>query len=112
MATVWAVTVALEAWPAWTPTVHAVARTSEGPLGVGSTAREKLGELRGLLRLGISHGSFQKQEAQQIMEYLRLLKPEIFVEEPDDLFSRLASWLRNFFEPPRPAPQQQQRQSR
>lgn len=67
---------------------------------VGSAAREKLGELRGLLRLGIAHGSFQKQEAQQIMEYLRLLKPEIFVEEPYDVFARLASWLRNFFTPP------------
>ncbi|MGF7132508.1 hypothetical protein P3T40_003991 [Paraburkholderia sp. EB58] len=66
---------------------------------VGSTAREKLGELRGLLRLGISHGSFQKQEAQQIMEYLRLLKPDIFVEEPYDIFSRLAAWLRAFFTP-------------
>ena len=67
-----------------------------------------------LLRLGISHGSFQKQEAQQIMEYLRLLKPEIFVEEPYDIFSRLAAWLRAFFTPPpRPQPQQQQpRQSR
>jgi hypothetical protein len=73
---------------------------------VGSAAREKLGELRGLLRLGISHGSFQKQEAQQIMEYLRLLKPEIFVEEPYDVFTRLASWLRNFFMPPQ-RPQQQ-----
>ncbi|MGT2470320.1 DUF4088 family protein [Paraburkholderia terrae] len=80
---------------------------------VGSAAREKLGELRGLLRLGISHGSFQKQEAQQIMEYLRLLKPEIFVEEPYDVFTRLAAWLRNFFmPPPRPQQQQQQRQSR
>jgi len=75
---------------------------------VGSTAREKLGELRGLLRLGITHGSFQKQEAQQIMEYLRLLKPEIFVEEPYDVFARLAAWLRNFFMPP-PAPRTQQR---
>lgn len=79
---------------------------------VGSTAREKLGELRGLLRLGISHGSFQKQEAQQIMEFLRLLKPEIFVEEPYDVFSRMAAWLRNFFVPPRPAPQPQQQQQR
>ncbi len=52
---------------------------------VGSASREKLGELRGLLRLGIAHGSFQKQEAQQIMEYLRLLKPENFVEEPYDI---------------------------
>ncbi|CAB3753311.1 DUF4088 family protein [Paraburkholderia humisilvae] len=79
----------------------------------GSTAREKLGELRGLLRLGITHGSFQKQEAQQIMEYLRLLKPEIFVEEPYDVFTRLAAWLRNFFMPlPRPQPPQQQQQQR
>jgi hypothetical protein len=48
------------------------------------------------------------------MEYLRLLKPEIFVEEPYDIFSRLAAWLRAFFTPPpRPQPQQQQpRQSR
>jgi hypothetical protein len=66
----------------------------------GSMARERLGELRGLLRLAITHGIFQKQEAQQIMEYLRLLKPEIFVEEPDDVFARLAAWLRNFFVPP------------
>lgn len=64
-------------------------------MSVGSAARDKLGELRGLLRLGISHGSFQKQEAQQIMEYLRLLKPEIFVDEPYDVFARLAAWLRS-----------------
>ncbi len=74
----------------------------------GSMARERLGELRGLLRLSITHGSFQKQEAQQIMEYLRLLKPEIFVEEPDDVFTRLAAWLRNFFTPPaKSVPQRQ-----
>ena len=35
---------------------------------VGSTAREKLGELRCLLRLGIFHGSIQKQEAQQVLD--------------------------------------------
>ena len=63
----------------------------------------------GLLRLAITHGVFQKQEAQQIMEYLRLLKPEIFVEEPDDVFTRLAAWLRNFFVPP--ARSQPRRQS-
>lgn len=42
------------------------------------------------------------------MEYLRLLKPEIFVEEPYDVFSRLAAWLRNFFVPAPPAAQQRQ----
>jgi hypothetical protein len=46
------------------------------------------------------------------MEYLRLLKPEIFVEEPYDVFTRLAAWLRNFFMPPPRPQQQQQRQSR
>ncbi|WP_179402565.1 DUF4088 family protein [Burkholderia guangdongensis] len=72
-------------------------------MSTGSTARDKLGELRGLLRLGLSHGSFQKQEAQQILEYLRLLKPEIFVDEPDDVFARLAAWLRRVFTAPPPA---------
>jgi hypothetical protein len=79
---------------------------------VGSTAREKLGELRGLLKLGLAHGSFQKQEAQQIMEFLRLLKPEIFVEEPYDIFSRMANWLRSFFAPPMRAPRPEQRRQR
>ena len=79
---------------------------------VGSTAREKLGELRGLLKLGLAHGSFQKQEAQQIMEFLRLLKPDIFVEEPYDIFSRMAVWLRNFFMPPVQQPRPEERRQR
>ncbi|WP_186100144.1 DUF4088 family protein [Burkholderia gladioli] len=87
--------------PAWRLAESLRQRVYEAKLAcemsVGSTAREKLGELRGLLRLGLAHGSFQKQEAQQIMEYLRLLKPEIFVEEPYDVFSRLAAWLRGIF---------------
>ncbi|TDN69003.1 uncharacterized protein DUF4088 [Paraburkholderia sp. BL10I2N1] len=99
--------------PAWRLAESLRQRVYEAKVGcetsVGSTAREKLGELRGLLRLGLSHGSFQKQEAQQVMEYLRLLKPELFVEEPYDVFTRLAAWLRNFFTP---LPRTQQRQSR
>lgn len=71
---------------------------------VGSTAREKLGELRCLLRLGIFHGSIQKQEAQQVLEYLRSLKPELFVDEPYDGFTRFANWLRNVFAPVAKAP--------
>ncbi|WP_206999580.1 DUF4088 domain-containing protein [Trinickia mobilis] len=81
-------------------------------MSTGSTAREKLGELRGLLKLGLAHGSFQKQEAQQMMEFLRLLKPEIFVEEPDDIFARMAVWLRNFFMAPRQPQQAEQRRTR
>ncbi|ACR28108.1 DUF4088 family protein [Burkholderia glumae] len=105
--------------PAWRLAESLRQRVYEAKLAcemsVGSLAREKLGELRGLLRLGISHGSFQKQEAQQIMEYLRLLKPEIFVEEPYDIFSRLAGWLRGIFlvaapmQPKAPVQQKQQR---
>jgi hypothetical protein len=71
---------------------------------VGSNAREKLGELRCLLRLGIFHGSIQKQEAQQVLEYLRSVRPELFVEEPYDGFTRFAGWLRSIFVPPPKAP--------
>lgn len=39
IATVWAVTVAIEDWPAWTPTVRAVERLGDGPVGVGTRAR-------------------------------------------------------------------------
>ncbi|WDD93430.1 DUF4088 domain-containing protein [Burkholderia sp. FERM BP-3421] len=109
--------------PAWRLAESLRQRVYEAKLAcemnVGSAAREKLGELRGLLRLGLAHGSFQKQEAQQIMEYLRLLKPEIFIDEPYDIFSRAAAWLRSVFmvaTPVRPnagqAQQQQQQQRR
>jgi hypothetical protein len=36
---VWAVTVDVERWPEWTPTVTAVARIDDGPLRPGSVAR-------------------------------------------------------------------------
>lgn len=62
--------------------------------GSGSAAREKLGELRALLRLGVSYGTISKPEANQIIEYLHLLKPAIFADEPYDVFTRLAAWLR------------------
>ncbi len=35
---VWAVTVNLERWPEWTPTVTTVRRIDQGPMGVGSAA--------------------------------------------------------------------------
>jgi hypothetical protein len=99
--------------PAWRLSQSLRQRIYEAKIGcessTGSAARERLGELRGLLRLAITHGTFQKQEAQQMMEYLRLLKPEIFIEEPDDVFTRFAGWLRNVFSPPRNVPQRQSR---
>jgi hypothetical protein len=38
---VWAVTVDVERWPEWTPTVTALVRVDDGPFGLGSTARIK-----------------------------------------------------------------------
>jgi hypothetical protein len=67
----------------------------------GSAAREKLGELRVLLRLGIFYGSIQKQEAKQVMEYMNSIRPELFIDEPYDGFTRFAGWLRAIFAPPR-----------
>lgn len=38
---VWAVTEDVEQWPDWTPTMTSVVRSSDGPFGLGSTARIK-----------------------------------------------------------------------
>lgn len=87
--------------PAWRVADSLRQRVFEAKIAVetnvGSAAREKLGELRALLRLGIFYGSIQKQEAQQLLEYLRSLRPELFIDEPYDGFTRFAAWLRSIF---------------
>ncbi|WP_250451979.1 DUF4088 family protein [Caballeronia sp. ATUFL_M2_KS44] len=87
--------------PAWRLADSLRQRVYEGKIAVeanvGSAAREKLGELRALLRLAIFYGSVQKQEAQQLLEYLRSLRPELFIDEPYDGFTRFAAWLRSIF---------------
>jgi hypothetical protein len=89
--------------PAWRLAESLRQRTYDTKIAVensvGSNAREKLGELRCLLRLGIYYGSIQKQEAQQVLEYMRSLRPELFIDEPYDGFTRFASWLRSIFAP-------------
>ncbi|VVE64228.1 hypothetical protein PAN31117_01512 [Pandoraea anapnoica] len=70
-------------------------------------AREKLGELRALLDLAVIYGSVGAQEADQILEYLGVLRPELFNDDPG-VFERIAAWLRRLLTPsvPRPAPSQ------
>ncbi|MFK0379145.1 DUF4088 family protein [Pandoraea sp. NPDC090278] len=70
-------------------------------------AREKLGELRALLDLAVIYGSVGAQEADQILEYLGVLRPELFNDDPG-IFERIAAWLRRLLTPsvPRPAPVQ------
>lgn len=70
-------------------------------------AREKLGELRALLDLAVIYGSVGAQEADQILEYLGVLRPELFNDDPG-VFERIAAWLRRLLTPsmPRPAPAQ------
>lgn len=70
----------------------------------GSTAREKLGELRCLLRLGIFHGSIAKPEAHQLLDQIRSMRPELFIDEPYDGFTRFGNWLRSIFTPEPKAP--------
>ncbi len=62
-------------------------------------AREKLGELRALLDLATIYGSVGPQEAEQILDYLRVLRPELFNDDPG-VFERLAAWLRRLLTPP------------
>ncbi|VVE83523.1 DUF4088 family protein [Pandoraea sputorum] len=71
-------------------------------------AREKLGELRALLDLAVIYGSVGAQEADQILEYLGVLRPELFNDDPG-VFERIAAWLRRLLTPrmPRPAPAQE-----
>lgn len=61
----------------------------------GAVAREKLGSLRSLLKLGIAYGSIKEKDEQEILERLRAKKPHLFVEEPEDWFGRLLAWWRD-----------------
>lgn len=64
----------------------------------GTTAAlARLGELRGLLSLAQEYGSVDAQEAVRVMEQLQHARPQLFREEPDDVFARVAAWLRQMF---------------
>lgn len=61
-------------------------------------AREKLGELKALLDLAVIYGSVGPQESQQILDYLHILRPELFVDDAG-ILARLAAWLRRLLTP-------------
>jgi hypothetical protein len=46
VAVVWAVTLDVESWPSWSPTMDEVTREGSGPVGPGSTARVRQPRLR------------------------------------------------------------------
>ncbi|WP_454727262.1 MULTISPECIES: DUF4088 family protein [Cupriavidus] len=61
--------------------------------GAGA-ARARLGELRALLALALEYGTVNAEEAARVMEQVEQTCPHLFREEPDDLFARVAAWLR------------------
>ncbi len=91
--------------PAWRTASVLRERVFNAKRGVESArslqARERLGELRALLDLAVIYGSVGAQEAEQILEYLRLLRPELFNDDPG-IVERLAAWLRRLLTPSTP----------
>jgi len=62
----------------------------------GRAARENLGSLRSLMRLGVAFGMLKEKEEQKIMDDLRARKPHLF-EEEKTCVERMALWWRSMF---------------
>jgi hypothetical protein len=61
--------------------------------------RSRVGELRATLTLALQYGSVQVEEANRVLEQAARARPHLFQEAPDDVFARLAAWLRRLFSP-------------
>jgi hypothetical protein len=87
--------------PAWRVAQSSVQLLHDVTIAVehatGSTAREKFGELRCLLKLSMIYGLMTRKEEQEVLDRLRSRKPFLFVEEPDSGFTRFLIWLRSVF---------------
>ncbi|AOZ01794.1 DUF4088 domain-containing protein [Cupriavidus sp. USMAHM13] len=57
-------------------------------------ARTHVGEVKALLGLALEYGSVSADEFERVMAQLAHVRPELFRDEPDDIFSRLAAWFR------------------
>ena len=62
----------------------------------GRAARENLGSLRSLMRLGVAFGLLKEKDEQKIMDDLRVRKPHLF-EEEKTCMERWALWWRSVF---------------
>jgi hypothetical protein len=89
--------------PAWLVAnrVHELLQSTRRALDTarGSDARDRLGQLRVLMRLATVYGSLSRDDEKGVLDSLRLLRPELFSDEPDDIFSHLAAFLRRVFLP-------------
>jgi hypothetical protein len=101
-----------EQTPAWhvSTRLHEMLHATRRALDTttGSDARDKLGQLRALMRLAIVYGSLTREEERGVIDSLHFSRPELFVDEPDDLFAHIAAMLRRWFLPHtlRPNPSQ------
>lgn len=59
-----------------------------------AAGRARVGELRGMLGLALEYGSVQPDEAARVLEQAERARPALFRDAPDDVFARLAAWLR------------------
>lgn len=64
-----------------------------------SAALARLGELRAMVGLALEYGSIDADEAGRIMAQIEHARPQLFREDPDDVFARMAAWLRQLFKP-------------
>lgn len=62
-----------------------------------AAGRARVGELRGMLGLALEYGSVRPEEASRVLEQVERMRPALFREAPDDVFDRLAAWLRRMF---------------
>ncbi len=60
----------------------------------GMVAREKLGALRTLLKLGRAYGNVSEKAEQDIIERLKKEKPWLFEEGPKGFWNHMAAWWR------------------
>lgn len=62
----------------------------------GLQARERLGSLRTLLKLGVAYGGIKEKDEQDILIKLKQQKPYLFPQPQQGFWGRVADWWRAF----------------